>query len=361
MKKGMNSKSEHHKKVFQLKITLNDSTPKVWRRILVSADYSFFDLHCAIQDAMGWVDYHLHNFYIAQKGTLVPITIELPNPEIESYGDELDERKEKIADYFGVQVKQCRYCYDFGDSWDHTILLEKVIDMKDGDEYPKCIAGKNACPPEDCGGVGGYENLQQIMKDPKHEEYQEMLEWLCLEDSREFNPTEFDISDVVFENPKDILREYNKRFGLTAEEKSLMKDAEYEDKIVSPFYKKDLSFEIKRLKEKCLPKMGVWELCQRADPAFGNSNLPLNLIVHQDSYFIFAMRIISSDDTESMKAVFLEVVEKHNMVPNTLITDDLKIIEVFKDLSNAFGFEVKKDRIKAVPVILRDIKRYFNK
>ena len=102
-------------KVLQFKINLNDSTPKIWRRIVVPKNYSFFDLHCAIQDAMGWTDGHLHGYYVKQEGTPRPSLIELLNPEGDLWGmDEAsDERKEKISDYFGKQIKQCRYMYDF--------------------------------------------------------------------------------------------------------------------------------------------------------------------------------------------------------------------------------------------------------
>jgi hypothetical protein len=96
MKKDTKSETYNSKKVFQLKLTLNDSSPRVWRRILVPTDFTFFDLHCAIQDVMGWADYHLHNFYIAQKGTLMPIIVSLPNPEVESFAFEIDERYEKF-------------------------------------------------------------------------------------------------------------------------------------------------------------------------------------------------------------------------------------------------------------------------
>ena len=142
--------------ILQFKITLNESSPRVWRRILVPADYTFFDLHCAIQDAMGWAGGHLHAFYVSQQKGREWITIEFPNPERDdSFGFEKarDERKERIADYFGTMVKQCKYSYDFGDSWDHTIVFERAISAGYGAKYPQCVAGAAACPPEDCGGV----------------------------------------------------------------------------------------------------------------------------------------------------------------------------------------------------------------
>lgn len=211
--------------VFVFKITLNESTPRVWRRIEVSATYTFFDLHCAIQDAMGWADSHLHAFRLdtrsqskskrgSKQGTI--ITIEFPNPEgNDEYSDECyDERKEDIADWFGKRMTQCVYDYDFGDSWTHTVLFEKKTNRESGARYPRCTAGKNACPPEDCGGVGGYEDLQKIMKDPSHEEHADMLDWLCIESAEEFDPKYFDPAEIEFQDTKERLKEYEQGFGV---------------------------------------------------------------------------------------------------------------------------------------------------
>ena len=148
-------KSTNSDNIFQFKITLNESVPKVWRRVLVPPDYTFFALHCAIQNAMGWGDGHLHAFYIeGQKRKAKDIiTIEYPNPEGNDLyrGETRDERKEFIADYFGKVMKQCVYCYDFGDDWKHTILWERNLPRIPKTTYPQCLAGENACPQEDCG------------------------------------------------------------------------------------------------------------------------------------------------------------------------------------------------------------------
>ncbi|MCX6809303.1 MAG: plasmid pRiA4b ORF-3 family protein [Candidatus Berkelbacteria bacterium] len=197
----------------QFKITLNDSKPKVWRRIVVPSVYSFFDLHCAIKNAMGWSDCHLHGFYIAPKGTSGLIMIKFPDPD-NDYGyfdnDDLDERKEKIADYFGKRIKQCQYTYDFGDSWDHTILFEREYVAAIRAKYPICLAGENACPIEDSGGTDGYEGLTKILKNPKHKEYDEMCEWLGIESGEEIDPTELVVSDVYFENPRQCQKNWEK-------------------------------------------------------------------------------------------------------------------------------------------------------
>lgn len=204
------------KKIFQFKVTLNGSVPKIWRRIQVLAGYTFFDLHVAIQDAMGWTDSHLHGFRIAQKGSTHPIIIQYPNPEEDfGFGDkECDERKEYIVDYFDKITKQCVYEYDFGDGWNHTVLFEKELFSETQTTYPRCIAGKNACPPEDCGGLGGYEDLQNVLKNPKHPEYKDMIDWLCIENADEFDPRVFDPKEVDFSDPRSVLKEYKHRFGM---------------------------------------------------------------------------------------------------------------------------------------------------
>lgn len=212
--------------VFVFKITLNESKPRIWRRIEVPTSYTFFELHCAIQNAMGWSDGHLHAFRVDTRGQSKAkrrdargefITIEFPDPERSdrrASSDWRDERTERVADWFGPRITQCTHEYDFGDSWTHTVLLEKKILREPDTTYPRCAAGKNACPPEDCGGVGGYDDLQKIMKDPKHEEHAEMLEWLGIESADKFDPSYFDAREVEFEDPAERLKEYEEGFGV---------------------------------------------------------------------------------------------------------------------------------------------------
>jgi len=214
--KDTRAKDGAGRSVFQFKITLNDSSPNVWRRILVPAEYTFFDLHVAIQNAMGWYDGHLHSFDIAQKGTARPLSIRFPDPENDSfYGETFpDERVEKIADYFGASIKQCIYTYDFGDGWDHTILFERKLPKESSAVYPQCTAGANACPPENCGGVPGYKRLQRILKNPRDPDFQDMMNWLCLDTPADFDPLLFDVGEVAFEDQRKRLKEYEKGFGV---------------------------------------------------------------------------------------------------------------------------------------------------
>ena len=105
--------------------------------------------------------------------------------------------KQKIADYFSQENEKADYVYDFGDNWEHIIKLEKILPREENIKYPICIKGRRACPPEDCGGIGGYYNLLEIIKNPNHEDYEEMLDWL----GGEFDPERFDVEEVSFDDP----------------------------------------------------------------------------------------------------------------------------------------------------------------
>ncbi len=184
-----------YSRVYQFKITLEGIKPPIWRRIQVPETYTFWDLHVAIQDAMGWEDYHLHEFEVVNPSTGLKENIRIP---AEASGTEvLSERKQKIADYFSMENRTASYVYDFGDGWEHKILLEEILPREKGVKYPNCINGKRACPPEDCGGVWGYADLLEIIKDPEHEEYEEMMEWL----GGSFDPEHFDVNEVSFDDP----------------------------------------------------------------------------------------------------------------------------------------------------------------
>lgn len=171
--------------VYQFRIDLKDIRPPIWRRIQVPETYTFWDLHVAIQDAMGWKDYHMHEFQITDPSFGERIRIETP------------EWEKKIADWLNIETSTANYIYDFGDFWEHKVKLEKIIPREKGVNYPICIKGKRACPPEDCGGVWGYEELLEIIKDPDHEEYEEMIEWV----GEDFDPEHFDPKEVVFDDP----------------------------------------------------------------------------------------------------------------------------------------------------------------
>jgi len=183
-------------RVYQFKITLMDVRPSIWRRIQVPETYSFWDLHVAIQDAMHWLDYHLHEFEIVNPSTGIKTSVGIPGDE--DFGKEiLLEWKQKIADYFSMENRLAKYTYDFGDNWEHIIKLEKVLPRDKNINYPVCIGGKRASPPEDCGGVWGYEDFLKIINNPDHEEYEETIEWA----GGEFDPEYFDVKEIKFDDP----------------------------------------------------------------------------------------------------------------------------------------------------------------
>ena len=181
--------------VYQFKISLWGIRPPIWRRIQVPETYTFWDLHVAIQDVMGWVDYHLHEFGITSLKNGEKRRIGIPEGDFDE--EILPGWKQKISNYFSLENRKADYVYDFGDDWEHIVELEKILPKEEKVKYPICIKGKRACPPEDCGGISGYYNLLEIMKDSEHEEYEEMLEWL----GGVFDPEHFDVEDVRFDDP----------------------------------------------------------------------------------------------------------------------------------------------------------------
>lgn len=186
----MSKKSQN---IYQFKITLEDIKPVIWRRLQIPDDCTFWDLHVAIQDTMGWLDCHLHQFDMGEQDF-----IGIPDDDECKPG-----WKKQISAYFFELKQECLYEYDFGDSWRHKITLEKILPFEPDTKYPRCIGGKRACPPEDCGGVWGYEQLLEILKDPTHEEYEERMEWV----GDDFDPENFNPDSVQFSDPKERLQE----------------------------------------------------------------------------------------------------------------------------------------------------------
>lgn len=186
--------SKKSQKSYQFKITLEDIKPAIWRRIQVPENYTFWDLHVAIQDSMGWLDCHLHHFELGERDFF-------GIPDDDGYCK--PDWKKRISSYFFEPKQKCLYEYDFGDSWRHKVTLEKILPLEPDFKYPRCIAGKRACPPEDCGGVWGYEDLLEILKDPDHDEHEERMEWI----GDDFDPENFNLDSVRFSDPKECLEE----------------------------------------------------------------------------------------------------------------------------------------------------------
>lgn len=183
--------------VCQFKITLNEISPPIWRRIQVPENYSFWDLHVAIQDSMGWTDSHLHQFEMNNPKTGQEVEIGIPDEDWEDQA--LAGWDVKIADYFTIKNNVALYIYDFGDNWEHTVKLEKIMPRDEKIVYPTCLEGERACPPEDCGGIPGYEDLLMTISDPGDKEYEDTIEWL----GDDFDPEYFDPLDVYFDDPDE--------------------------------------------------------------------------------------------------------------------------------------------------------------
>ncbi len=170
--------------LYQLKVTLKGSNPPIWRRFVVRSDMPLHRLHGVIQRVMGWTDSHLHQFIVGNRyyGTA--------EPEMMGFGRQtLSERRYTVADVAPAVKRSFVYEYDFGDGWDHKIVVEKILPPDPDFQHPACLAGGNACPPEDCGGISGYYELLEIIVDPQHPEHESMNEWL----GYHFDPTRFDL------------------------------------------------------------------------------------------------------------------------------------------------------------------------
>ncbi len=186
--------------VFQFKITLRHIRPPIWRRIQVPAAYSFWDLHVAIQDGMGWLDYHLHEFLIRAVPGRPALHIGIPD-DAPLLGDidDLPGWEIPVRKYLGWPKARALYTYDFGDDWEHDVVLEKVLPRTPRVRYPVCVAGRRHRPPEDVGGPGGYLRFLEAIRDPEHEEHESCLEWV----GGSFDPEAFSPAEVVFDNPAE--------------------------------------------------------------------------------------------------------------------------------------------------------------
>ncbi len=185
-------------RIFQLKITLERSKPPIWRRLLVSEKTKLSDLHYIFQAAMGWTNSHLHQFVVGGNYIGVPFD--------EDFEETLDESKFRLGEIVAGEKSKFTYDYDFGDGWGHSIVVEKVLPKIKGAKYPGCIGGKNACPPEDCGGIWGFYDLLKILEDKQHPEHKEMVEWI----GREFDPKEFDLekTNEMVQNAKKFFESF---------------------------------------------------------------------------------------------------------------------------------------------------------
>jgi hypothetical protein len=178
--------------VMQLRIELLGTDPPVWRRIQITGDSTFWDLHVAIQDAMGWQDYHLHQF------TFLGTEDRIGTPLDDEPSEILPGWELRVGKYLTYGKPLALYEYDFGDSWFHEIRFETSMRRDGRRKYPRCLAGARRCPPEDCGGIGEYVEFLEAISNPKHPEHSRYREWV----GGDFDPEAFDARKVRFSDPK---------------------------------------------------------------------------------------------------------------------------------------------------------------
>ena len=175
-------------KIYRIKITLDGIKPTIWRRVEVVGTTTLEEMHYIIQIAMGWTNSHLHEFVIGRQRIGGPDEMDdfdFEPPDNAAEQVQLLELPLKAKDKFS-------YLYDFGDSWAHTLLVEATLELNPTEQYPRCLAGKNACPPDDCGGIPGYANMLEALADPKHPAHEDMVEWI----GPEFDSEDFDLESV---------------------------------------------------------------------------------------------------------------------------------------------------------------------
>lgn len=171
--------------VYQLQIELRYTDPVIWRRLLVPGSVKLSKLHVILQRVMGWEGGHLHEFVIGETG------YGEPDPDFPSDLPVEDEKKVTLEKALGTR-NTFTYLYDYGDDWQHRLKVEKVLPPDVDLPYPRCLDGDNACPPEDVGGVPGYYEFLEAIKDPTHDEHEAMLEWY----GGSFDPTAFNLDEV---------------------------------------------------------------------------------------------------------------------------------------------------------------------
>jgi len=167
--------------IYQLKVTLRHVRPPIWRRLVVSGDILLSELHHVLQISMGWFDSHLYDFRY-QRNRYGDLTL---------LEEVIDDSETSLCQVARRKGNQLVYTYDFGDNWEHEVLVER-IDQCSAPAVPRCIGGRNACPPEDCGGVFGYLNLLESLTDPNNPNHDEARDWV----DEDFDPKRFDVATV---------------------------------------------------------------------------------------------------------------------------------------------------------------------
>lgn len=180
--------------IYHFHIQLAGIEPAIWRRITIPGKISLARLHRLLQLAMGWENYHLHLF------TIGGVRYGEPDPEYADEGFQIKhDRYASVRDVLRTEGMRFRYDYDFGDDWHHDVLVER-IEVLDAEEWvaPRCLGGRRACPPEDCGGVSGYDELLEALRDPHHEDHERLRTWVGVHyDPELFSPQQLNSAFAV--------------------------------------------------------------------------------------------------------------------------------------------------------------------
>ena len=176
--------SQMNAPIYELTVTLRESTPRIWRRLLVPSTITLSDLHTVLQRTMGWTNSHRHEFEAGgvRYGTNDP----------EDDTQRMSERRTTLDQVLRQPQEILRYEYDFGDSWEHDVVLERILPPDPVHLYPLVTAGARACPPEDVGGIGGYKDLLDALPDPHRPEQEDTAAGI----GRAFDPDAFDLREV---------------------------------------------------------------------------------------------------------------------------------------------------------------------
>ena len=191
--------------IYQIKIALKGSKPPIWRRVQIPSDITLDKLHRIIQATMGWWDTHLHQFIVGETRYGVP------DPDGWGFVEEIDETTVRLDQIVTGERFKFRYEYDFGDSWEHDLLVEKVMPMDLNQQYPVCVKGRRACPPEDVGGIWMYNYFIESIRNPEHPDYpgnDDFLDWV----GDEFDSEGFDLN-VINEALRNLLQDVDYAFS----------------------------------------------------------------------------------------------------------------------------------------------------